>query len=679
MSLSAVGDGDLQAGGARYQGQIGEAEFLNGGTRWTPSGWSSQAQARLDAFPALDALARRIGASVTFEASGEHAGAFKAHGQTPFFAVDLRGRLTEAFELDGAAQITASAARLSDIVRETPFEFGQARFEGQLRQANGVTALLGELDAGDLDVLGQRARFAGSVEAALSARSFTLNADLRAADDAPPLFAAARLRAEMAYDRSRRRYELNRSTLEGEAVALDAQGWVNGDDGEFAGAWRVRRLDALAPSLRGAAHGRWRAFAEAGDGERIWVTSVDGEGERITGAPEIVPQALGARPRFDGLFRYEHGGITVAHARLSGTQARLGATGRIVQGQADLAIEASARGQLRIGQAEIVGALDAAGELTGPLNRPSLHAQAQLSSFAAPGVVVAQPRIAFTLAPAGAAYAGQARVDGAVAGQALVLTSPIAVTENAIALDQLEARVGALEARGRAHIGARGLSANLALGGAIDNLVAGASGAVEGQLTLTPDALALDARLTNARLGELRARTAAIEASGPLGAIDAAFSLDGRLRRAPLTFAGASRISISDEATSMRLEGRGALGGAELVTRAPMTLSWSRVGFDGAFDLALADGGVRGHWRERGRALSGAAHIDDAPLAPIAAIWDERASGRVDGEFRARQRRRRTHGQRRSGFHRRALRGPPARRARPCMSSRRSIRTASAR
>ena len=33
------------------------------------------------------------------------------------------------------------------------------------------------------------------------------------------------------------------------------------------------------------------------------------------------------------------------------------------------------------------------------------------------------------------------------------------------------------------------------------------------------------------------------------------------------------------------------------------------------------------------RALSGNAHIDDAPLAPLAAIWGERASGRIDGRI----------------------------------------------
>src|SRR5690606_17282230 len=123
--------------------------------------------------------------------------------------------------------------------------------------------------------------------------------------------------------------------------------------------------------------------------------------------------------RFDGRFAYENGGITVSHARVDGDNLRAGVTGRIVRGEANLDLEASARGPLDIGGARIDGAADATGRITGRIARPTITARASLSSFAASGVVVEQPVVDFTLAPRGQGYGGHADVTGAVSGQPL--------------------------------------------------------------------------------------------------------------------------------------------------------------------------------------------------------------------------------------------------------------------
>src|SRR5690606_30898516 len=52
-----------------------------------------------------------------------------------------------------------------------------------------------------------------------------------------------------------------------------------------------------------------------------------------------------------------------------------------------------------------------------------------------------------------------------------------------------------------------------------------------------------------------------------------------------------------------------------------------------ALNVAMGDGVVQAQWEERGRALTGSAQIEDAPLAPLAAIWGERATGRIDGRI----------------------------------------------
>src|SRR5690606_26111330 len=180
-------------------------------------------------------------------------GAFTARAETPFLAVDINGELNQERELIGPARIVATTERASAIARESPFELGAARFEGELRRARGTTAIRGALDAQEIDALGQSVRLRGPAEAALTQARFTLTSELQAAEGAGPLFVNARLRTNLEYDRSRRRFELKRADLASDAVAVDAQGWVTRGQGEFAGQWRVRRLEALPAGLTGQA------------------------------------------------------------------------------------------------------------------------------------------------------------------------------------------------------------------------------------------------------------------------------------------------------------------------------------------------------------------------------------------------------------------------------------------
>ena len=201
--------------------------------------------------PTLQTLAQRIGPSLNFNLSGIPARrSFEAHAETPFLALDLTGALDEEGKLDGPARIVATTNRLSDVARESPFPLGAARLEGELRRARGTTAIA--LDAQHIDVLGQRTRLTGPAEAALTKSAFTLNADLRAPSNRAT-FRQREARTGVEYDLNRHRFALNRTDLTGDAIAMTAQGWVNGEDGEFAGQWRVRRRKALAASLRGSA------------------------------------------------------------------------------------------------------------------------------------------------------------------------------------------------------------------------------------------------------------------------------------------------------------------------------------------------------------------------------------------------------------------------------------------
>ncbi|MGD9979217.1 MAG: translocation/assembly module TamB domain-containing protein [Hyphomonadaceae bacterium] len=633
LAATALGDGDAHAGSSRFEATAGDRSLLVGRTQWSEAEWSGEGQAQLDALPALSDLARRIGPSLAFNATGRREErTFTLRAATPFITLDMTGAADDKGELDGPARFVATTARLSDIARESPFELGAARLEGELRRARGTTAIQATLDAQEIDALGRRTQVRGPVEAALTRERFVLEADLRAPAQTAALFANTRLQTQLEYDRNRQRFELTRAQLSGDALAADAQGWVTGRDGEFAGEWRVRRLEALAPDMRGGAAGRWRALREDNDGdERVWAITADGRGARIVGAPEIIPRLLGASPRLDARMRYENGGITVSHARLDGAQLRAGATGRIEHGEANLAIEASARGPLSVGGADIAGAADATGHLTGRISRPALSMRASLSSFSASGVVVDQPVVNFTLAPRGDAYVGHADVTGTASGHPLTGSSDVAIGDGTIALTGLDAQWGAMLAQGAARFSDRGVNAELDISGAIDGLVPGVTGRLAGDLALTPETLVLNARIADARAGELRVRAATLRAEGPLDAVATTFDLRGRLRQAPLVFAGTATINTENE--SARIDGRGTLADAPIFTRAPINFDWSSGRTEAALNVAVGDGVVQAQWEERGRALNGSAQIDDAPLGPLAAIWGERAAGRIDGRI----------------------------------------------
>ncbi|UPT62814.1 MAG: hypothetical protein M0D54_21220 [Hyphomonadaceae bacterium JAD_PAG50586_4] len=251
IRATALGDGDAQTGEATFAAHIGETQLLAGTARWTPAQWSTEAQARLDTLPSLETIAERIGANVSLQASGARLGEFTAHAETNYLALDLQGVLDAERQLVGPAQFVLASAQLSNVARESPFELGAARLEGELRRARGTTAIQGTLAADGLEAFGQRTALRGPISASLSPERFHLEGDLRAPARTAPIFTRARLRTEMSFDRRRGRYELSRADLTSDALDLHAQGWANQGDGEFAGEWRVNTMTAFSREMLG--------------------------------------------------------------------------------------------------------------------------------------------------------------------------------------------------------------------------------------------------------------------------------------------------------------------------------------------------------------------------------------------------------------------------------------------
>jgi translocation and assembly module TamB len=632
VRVTAQGGGDAQNGVAAFDAKIGDEDLIVGQSHWTASSWNAAGRGQLSALPALYELTKRIGPSAAFTASGAQTGAFSAHVQTPFLSGAITGALTDKHELDGGARFVVASQRVSDIAPESPFELGLARVEGELRQARGVTAIHAELTDGVVHAFGQTGHMSGPVQLSFDKDRFQLSGNLRAGPRAAPLFANALAEARLSFDFHRGRFSLDRASYVSTALNLDGGGWVNHGDGEFSGAWQVRDLRA-ASSLTGGGSGQWRAFAALSPHAqaRVWTVTVTGAGANVAGEPNIIPQLTGAAPRIDALFKAERNGIAVDHVRIEGANLRAAAVGHIVHGDSDLSVEASARGPVHIGAAEISGALDATGRITGRLERPTLAVHATLSSFASNGLVVERPVVDLTLAPAGQAYVGQGVAHGVISGQGFQASAAAAVPGTSLALTDLLIHAGSLEARGAATIAAKGVSADLTLAGSLDGLLADAAGRVTGALHLTPQGVTLAARLADARVGGLHAHAATISADGPFNAIAAHYDLQGGVGRAPLTLSGAATLDATHGAADAHVQGEGQLAGEAVSTRTPMHFHWSESGLDASLDVTLADGALAAEWADHRRALSGSVRINDAPLAPLASVIGERATGRIDG------------------------------------------------
>ncbi len=632
VTAQARGRGDLDIGGALATASVGDAPALEARLDWTREAWTANADARLAAMPALRDIVARIGERAALAAHGARSGPYEARVSAPNAVLTLSGAQPPAWPIAQQTDFTLDSPRLAQLVPELNIGGAAARASGKLIPDGSALRVEGTLTANDLDIVGQSIDLSGPVRVRIDDRLIRADGDLGIGPDALDVFDGATLTAALTYDRQRERTELSRARLDGPSVFATAQGFFIHNDGEFSGEWRVKRLQPVSPQLEGRIDGRWRARTDPAQG---WLVSFSGAGQGVRGAPEFVPDLAGPNPRLDAALSIKDGVTTVQHARIDGERLRAGVTGFIRGSTANLAIEASARGPVRFGAATADGAVDATGRITGDLARPRIDARAVLASLDVSGVIIEQPQIDILLRGSSLQdYRGTVSLQGVFSGQAAHGQSDIAIDRAGVTLPNLTGDLAALHAQGSARFTDAGPTADLQLSGAIDNLAPGASGQVQGHAALTTDRITIDASLANARIGDLRVRTAQISAMGPYDNIAAHFTLRGALNRAALRLDGTGALTSVRGGTDLRIEGQGSLADAPFSLRTPILARWRGRAFDLGVDAQFGEGALRVSWRDDGRALSGEAIADHAPIAPIAAIWGERGEGAMSGRAR---------------------------------------------
>ncbi len=627
FELDATLGGDARAGEGILVARIDEERFLNASLGWEEARWRMQGAAVLEAAPILAPFADRIGEEALFSGEGARAGAFSLSLDAPNLDATLAGVEGENFTF-AEARLEAETNSLERLAPEIAIGAGAARLDGALTRTKAEIRYEGEVSASSLRVAGLETALAGAARVQFNDDALSVRADLTTPERTSPLLSNAALKLNLHFDRARGRVTIRQADLDGDTIAANAQGWANGETGELSGEWRVKRMQALTAELRGDARGRWRLRQTPRDG---WTGALNGAARNVSGSPEAIPQLLGRAPSLDASFAFKDGDFALTHARLNGANLRAGASGRIRDGALALVVEASARGPVDLGGARLDGAADATGNITGSVDRPRLSLAARLASLDAGGLVFETPRLELMLASDGRAYQGALRAEALVSGQAARAEAQIALADGALAFNDLEADLAALHAKGNASFSAAGPRADLILTGRLDGLFNGIAGRIDGEAALTPETANVRADLREARFGALRVRNGAISARGPYENLDTRLRVRGAIGRAALAFRGVGALDVRD-GFSATMDGEGALAGAPIAFVAPAQLKLSNGVLEASIDAQFESGRVEARWRERGGALSGAATLSEAPIAPLAAIWGERASGRASGE-----------------------------------------------
>jgi translocation and assembly module TamB len=547
-----------------------------------------------------------------------------------------QGGLTDEWRLEGPLRVAANTRAINRLLPEYDLEAGGGSIEGDATFSDALSnfsgrARLERIGEGDV-----RADLVGPVSATWGPRA--VNATMRfgltprGSQRAQRLLAGGRLSGRVTYDRLRENVEIRNALLEGRALRIDASGRVGDESGALAGRWRVSDLAAAAEAISGAAGGDWRAARER---DRPWRIVAQGRAQNVRARNPTLGQLLGSAPRlsFDG--EIAEGGVRIRRAAVEGAKLRAAATGRFAD-TLDLRLEASARGPLRLGDAEIAGIVDATGTITGARAQPRLDAQARMQRFDVAGLAIEQPVLDFDYDFG--ARTGEAAVNGFVAGQAARAHAFVRSERDALVLSDLTAQGAGLVAEGDASFGAAGPAFNLAFSGELSGLRADATGRIQGRARLAParGAARLDvqARLERAAFGDLRVSQASLSAQGPLNQLAASLQLRGFSEQAPVALDASARIASNNGRTLVSLLMNGDLGGEKLATRTPARIEIVRGRIDAQASLIAGDGSADIVWRGGENAFAASARFDRAELAPLAILFGDRAEGTLSGDMR---------------------------------------------
>ena len=626
-ALDADIDAADAAGTARVR--IAEKDAVTADVRWTESTWSLDARADFLAIPALRDAAARFGENWTVQASGESRnaapGAIEAKIASERLTSSVSGRLNNAFAPDGPLAIVADLD-----ARALSLESGRVGVKGNLSNENDRTIFAGRVTLAKAAMADAQLSGEGPIQASADRGEIRMRA---AVDDAVAagspitarLLQGARAEIDLSYARQSRVATLRKLDVRSKLATIVGEGQVASGQ-PLAGRWTLADLRAVIPGWSGRGAGAWTFTPGAPS-----TLAARGDLDGLAGLPEPLNQLVGRRAAIDATLAFERG-VTVRSARVNARNLRAGVRGRIDDGRLDLALEATARGPLRIGGANVDGAADITGAVTGPADAVSVTANARLATLDVAGAAMRDANVTVDLAPESGGHAGRLSLQARYLDQPLTMTSALAIDRRGLALDEIVATLAGARATGRAAFGDAGPEGAFTLSGLADGLAPGLTGALAGALRLSPENWALDVQLRNAAIDPaVRLDTARLSVSGSYETPRINMTGAGAFgEAAPFRLAATGDADFRNGRTRITLNANGDLAGARLSSRSPIavTLADGSTRVEAAFAIGAGDLAI--DWRDDRGALSMEAIARDLPLDAIA-VEGERLAGTLSG------------------------------------------------
>jgi len=643
VTLAATANGTEDAGDGALDAHVGKATLATGAFGWSPTAWRGGGDIALTAAPALASIAEALGESVHVEGEGARDATrkFSAKLAARHLAVAARGRLGDDWRPTGATAIVAHADRLQEFVPGVGA--GGARFDGALTTTDAITTVEGRLDGVGVESGILRTSFSGLARVRVTNALADIEAEvaISEASGAPSLtrlLRGGKLSMAGRLDRIAQRFIVRSAHLVNATADVTGDGALGSGAPGLTGRWRVTQLNAVDPAIDGRANGAWR-FGGGFD-EQPFLLTAEGAASRFTTTLQPLDQMLGPTPRIDALFAIRHGDIAVRRFIVTAPKLRLGATGAINNGVAALTFEASARGPVRVGAAQFDGVADASGAVRGRLDNPAVTAEARMSRLDVAGLAVDQPVVTLTFAPTRAGREGRIDVVGAVSGERATAEAKFHTDTNGLRLSDLAVNAAGFTARGEAAFTRAGPSLAVTYAGQIDKLAPPLTGRIAGTATLRPAVygeavLEADAHLKQGRIGALAFSQLDAAIAGPLDALVMRASVRGAASGEAVTFDATGHIRRAGAGAHITLEGQGSVAATNIATNGPVDIRLAGNAVSGHGAFALGDGAGTFDLSDARERLSFSAKLDNAPIAPIFALFGERAAGRASGTLTA--------------------------------------------
>ncbi|MDX2235855.1 MAG: translocation/assembly module TamB domain-containing protein [Hyphomonadaceae bacterium] len=641
VKVTATARGDDVAGEGALSAVIGDATLAQGDLTWTKAQWRLGADVDLAPAPVLAGLVETFGADIRIDGSGARGDdrTFTATLTAAQAGVEARGAMGDGLSLDGPLAIRARADRLEAF---TPgVSAGAALFDGVMTREGDVTQFEGRLDGRGVTTADICTTSSGPVRVRVTRTLVDVDADLALSavsgvDAVARLARAGQLTVRGRFDRATNRFDMRTARFVSPQGEVTAQGVLGADAPGLRGRWRIDRLDAVDPAVRGGGAGDWTLTG--GFEDRPFVINLQGAARRFSTTLVPLDQLLGASPRVDTQFAIADGVVAVRRLLVTAPKLRLGAVGRLDDGVAALTFEGSAQGPVQVGTARFEGVADATGAIQGRLNNPALTAKARLSQLDVAGLVIDQPVVTVAFTPDGDGRFGRVALDGAVDGQPATASALLAADDDGLSLSNLRIDAAGFTAQGNAAFTRAGPSLDVSFAGPVERVAAPLQGRIAGVATVRPAAagqavLDAEARITQGRIGTLAFTRLDARAQGPLDDFALRASVRGATSGAPVSFDIAGRVARTGDATRASLTGQGAVADTSVTARGDLDLAGEDITARGAFQLG--DGSATMDFASTGGRLSVRANLDNAPIAPIFALAGERATGRATGALSA--------------------------------------------